>query len=211
MSKNTYNLCNREERKELFCEYLVHRLPKLSFSEFEENIEFLCNRGLSNELLIVDKITIDKLVCPIRLKIGKIGKDHIYTQVRSLGILDLFILSKCLKVFDDQRICNYVRRLNIAALITAIGSMTTIIGNTNNVINAYALRSSSNDDHGDDGNNQQQQGSNKPRFSCDPITGNPLQSGCPHAGNGPNVVCHPVRAGPVCCTRSTNLCTQLSS
>jgi hypothetical protein len=60
--KNNYNLQNKEDRKELFNEYLINKLPSLDFSQFDEHVDFLCKIGLSNEWLNVDAITIGETI-----------------------------------------------------------------------------------------------------------------------------------------------------
>ena len=68
MMKNNYNLQDNNDRRELFNEYLVNRLPFVNFAKFDENINFLCNSGLSDEWLNVVAITIGELICPISLR-----------------------------------------------------------------------------------------------------------------------------------------------
>lgn len=105
MPKNQYNICNKEERKELFYESLLEMTPNISFSEFEQNIEFLCKMNLPSEWLTVTRIKIGNHVCLNKLKIG----EHHYTDI---DIFELLNLSKCLKVFNDKKIECYIHRLN---------------------------------------------------------------------------------------------------
>jgi hypothetical protein len=105
MLKNNYNLHNKEDRKEIFNEYLINRLPDLDFTEFDENISFLCDIGLSDEWLKVVAITIGELICPNNLTTET-------SLVRSVGIRDLLTLARELKVFDDKTISHYVKKLN---------------------------------------------------------------------------------------------------
>jgi hypothetical protein len=105
MTKNKYNLSNKEDRKELFNNYLINELPNLNFSEFEERLNFLCNIGLSDEWLNVVAITIDELVCPNRLTSET-------SIVHSCGIKDLLTLAGELNGFDDETINRYVEKLN---------------------------------------------------------------------------------------------------
>ena len=105
MPKNEYNICNREERKELFYEFLLEMISNISFSEFEQNIEFLCKLNLSTEWLTVTRIIIGNQVCPNKLKIG----EHHYIGI---DIFEILNLSKCLKAFDDKKIECYIHRLN---------------------------------------------------------------------------------------------------
>ena len=47
-SKSYSSLWNKE-RGELYYGYLSLKVPNISFSEFKDNIEFLCKEGFSNK------------------------------------------------------------------------------------------------------------------------------------------------------------------
>ncbi|MGB6532833.1 MAG: hypothetical protein WBF33_32460 [Candidatus Nitrosopolaris sp.] len=94
--KNRYNLQNTEDRKELFNEYLINKLPSLDFSQFDENIDFLCRIGLSDEWLNVDAITIGEVICPISLP---------SETMETLGDLVKDLMSgKITRMTDDKQI-----------------------------------------------------------------------------------------------------------
>jgi hypothetical protein len=104
MLKNKYDLCDIVARKELFEEYLTNKMPSLDFSQFDENINFLCKIGLSDQWLTVVAITIGELICPNNLPSE--------TSMYSVGIDDLLTLGNELKVFDSKTIASYIQRLN---------------------------------------------------------------------------------------------------
>jgi hypothetical protein len=106
LKKNNYDLYNKDDRNELFHEYLVKLLPDLDFNEFEDCIAFLCNIGLSEDWLNVVAITIGEQVCPNTLKSET-------SVVHSVGIKELLTLAKELMVFDKNKIAHYVSKLNV--------------------------------------------------------------------------------------------------
>jgi hypothetical protein len=85
LRKNNYNLCDKDDRNELFHEYLTKRLPDLDFKEFDDCITFLCNIGLSEDWLNVVAITIGEQVCPNRLTSET-------SMVHSVGVKELLTL-----------------------------------------------------------------------------------------------------------------------
>ncbi|HKG88675.1 MAG TPA: hypothetical protein VKA95_10140 [Nitrososphaeraceae archaeon] len=120
MPKNQYNICNSEERKEFFYECIINKLPNIGFDEFQEDIGFLCSKGLSNEWLNVHGMSIGGTLFPSVLR----------TETKMLypiTINQLLELARCLRVFDNDRISYYIKKLNTEQDFNKISVISEII------------------------------------------------------------------------------------
>lgn len=111
---------------------MFERLRNVSFSEFEETINFLCNKRLSNEWLTVYRITIGNIVCN-----NKLTSDT--NQVYSVDIYDLLDLGKCLKVFDNEKIRYYINKLNTKSF-NRISVVSEIRVTSKYIMNGYQIK-----------------------------------------------------------------------
>lgn len=133
MSKNQYDLCDIQERNELFRECVVRYAPSIEFKGFEDNIEFLCSKGLSPEWLTAGCIAFpDNRISTSSLKTVKKIKYPIELDY-------LPKLATSLKVFSDDRISYYIHRLNIKEDFNKLSVVSEIIVISRYIMNGYEI------------------------------------------------------------------------